>query len=434
MTSISRITIETDGMFNTENSEKAIEKSQLDSLNTRFDSLREKISQWNNPDTTTFLNLPVTNGLADIKKLGQQILQQFSNTVVFGIGGSSLGGEMLVNTLGSGDHKVSFYDNVDPTTLNALENIQWKDTCLLVISKSGNTAETLSQFLTVLPAMNRTLGKEGVQKHTIIITENEEGALYDLGQRLQIPVVPHPPIGGRFSVLTVVGLLPAYLGGVDVDAVVDGAHAMAKRCSENDFHENPAFYNAALQYLHAQHGRTLSVHMPYADNLRMLINWFRQLWAESLGKLNSEGQHMGMTPVAAHGVTDQHSQMQLYLDGPDDKQITFFTHTGAEHLGQTVPMEFQDIPAIAPLVGHTIGELFSAEFQATRTTITRKGRPNRTISLRERDAFAIGEIIMLFEMETVAMAELMDIDPFDQPAVEESKVLTREYLAKFSSH
>ena len=174
--------------------------------------------------------------------------------------------------------------------------------------------------------------------------------------------------------------------------------------------------------------------MPYADNLRMLIDWFRQLWAESLGKLNSDGQHMGMTPVAAHGVTDQHSQMQLYLDGPDDKQITFFTPTGAEHLGQTVPMEFQDIPAIAPLVGHTIGELFSAEFQATRTTITRKGRPNRTISLRERDAFAIGEIIMLFEMETVAMAELMDIDPFDQPAVEESKVLTREYLAKFSSH
>ena len=377
--------------------------------------------------------MPVTNGLADIKKLGQQILQQFNNTVVFGIGGSSLGGEMLINTLGSGEHKVKFYDNVDPTTLNALENIHWKDTCLLVISKSGNTAETLSQFLTVLPTMNRVLGKDGVQKHTIIITENEEGALYDLGKRLHIPIVPHPPIGGRFSVLTVVGLLPAYLGGVDVDAVVDGAHAMAKRCSENDIHENPAFYNAALQYLHAQHSRTLSVHMPYADNLRMLIDWFRQLWAESLGKTDSQGKHMGMTPVAAHGVTDQHSQMQLYLDGPDDKQITFFTHAGVEDLGQTIPMEFQDIPAIAPLVGHTVGELFSAEFKATRTTLTRKGRPNRTISLRERDAFAIGEIIMLFEMETVAVAELMDIDPFDQPAVEESKVLTREYLANFNA-
>lgn len=433
MTTISRITIDTEGLLNGSHNEKAVEKNQLESLDSRLDSLREKIKTWNNPDRTTFLNLPVTNGLADIKKLGQQILQQFKNTVVFGIGGSSLGGEMLINTLGSGDHKVKFYDNVDPSTLTALEKIQWKETCLLVISKSGNTAETLSQFLTVLPTMNRVLGKEGVEKHTIIITENEEGALYDLGKRLQIPIVPHPPIGGRFSVLTVVGLLPAYLGGVDVDAVVDGAHAMAQRCSHGDINENPAFYNAALQYLHAQHGRTLSVHMPYADNLRMLIDWFRQLWAESLGKINSEGQHMGMTPVAAHGVTDQHSQMQLYLDGPDDKQITFFTHTGVENLGQTVPMEFQDIPAIAPLVGHTIGELFSAEFKATRTTLTRKGRPNRTISLRERDAFAIGEIIMLFEMETVAVAELMEIDPFDQPAVEESKVLTREYLAKFSS-
>ena len=434
MTSISRITIDTDGMFNESNGDKSIENNQVQSLDERFNSLRDKIAQWNNPDSVSFLNLPVTNGLADIKKLGQQILQQFSNTVVFGIGGSSLGGEMLINTLGSGAHKVKFYDNVDPTTLSALDNIQWKDTCLLVISKSGNTAETLSQFLTVLPIMNRVLGKEGVQKHTIIITENEEGALFDLGQRLQIPIVPHPPIGGRFSVLTVVGLLPAYLGGVDVDAVVDGAHAMAKRCSETDINSNPAFYNAAIQYLHAQQGRTLSVHMPYADNLRMLIDWFRQLWAESLGKLNSDGQHMGMTPVAAHGVTDQHSQMQLYLDGPDDKQITFFTHTGNEHLGQTVPMEFQDIPAIAPLVGHTIGELFSAEFQATRTTLSRKGRPNRTISLRERDAFAIGEIIMLFEMETVAVAELMEIDPFDQPAVEESKVLTREYLANFNAN
>jgi len=430
--SISRITIDTNGMFNT-TSDKAVAASELKAIDSRFNSLREKIKTWNDPETTTFLNLPVTNGLADIKKLGQQILQQFSNTVVFGIGGSSLGGEMLVNTLGSGDHKVKFYDNVDPTTLEALDKIQWKETCLLVISKSGNTAETLSQFLSVLPTMNRILGKEGVQKHTIIITENEDGALYELGRRLQIPVVPHPPIGGRFSVLTVVGLLPAYLGGVDVDAVVDGAHAMAQLCSHSDINTNPAFYNAALQYLHAQLGRTLSVHMPYTDNLRMLIDWFRQLWAESLGKIDADGNHMGMTPVAAHGVTDQHSQLQLYLEGPDDKQVTFFSQSGVEHLGQTVPMEFEDIPAIAPLVGHTIGELFSAEFQATRETITRKGRPNRTISLHARDAFAIGEIIMLFEMETVAVAELMGIDPFDQPAVEESKVLTREYLSKFSS-
>lgn len=433
MTAISRITINNDGFFKQTLGESGIETQQIEALSSRLDALRQKITQWNNPDVVNFLNLPVTNGLADIKKLGQEILQKFERTVVFGIGGSSLGGEMLIKTLGSGKHMVTFYDNVDPSTLAALDNIQWKDTCLLVISKSGNTAETLSQFLTVLPVMNRTLGTEGVQRHTIFVTENEEGALYELGQRLQIPVVPHPTVGGRFSVLSVVGLLPAYLGGVDVDAVVDGAQAMAQRCSQNDINDNPAFYNGAAQYLHAEQGRTLSVHMPYTDNLRTLIDWFRQLWAESLGKIDGHGQHKGMTPVAAHGVTDQHSQLQLYLEGPDDKQITFFTCSGSEHLGQTIPMEFADIAAISPLVGHTIGELFSAEFQATRTTLTRKGRPNRTISLHERDAFAIGELIMLFEVETVVVAELMGIDPFDQPAVEESKVLTRQYLAEFNA-
>lgn len=432
MTAISRITINNDGFFKQTLGEAGIEEHQIEALSERLNPLRQKIVQWNNPDVVNFMNLPITNKLAEIKKLGQEILQNFRTTVVFGIGGSSLGGEMLINTLGGGEHQVTFYDNVDPSTLTALDKIKWDETCLLVISKSGNTAETLSQFLTVLPNMSRLLGKEGVKKHCRFITENEEGALFELGQRLQVPVIPHPTVGGRFSVLSVVGLLPAYLGGVDVDAVVDGANAMAQRCSLDSINDNPAFYNGAAQYLHAEQGRTLSVHMPYADNLRMLIDWFRQLWAESLGKTDGNGQHKGMTPVAAHGVTDQHSQLQLYLDGPDDKQITFFSSSGAEHLGQTIPMEFQDISAIAPLAGHTIGELFSAEFQATRTTLSRKGRPNRTISLHERDAFAIGELIMLFEMETVVVAELMGIDPFDQPAVEESKVLTRQYLADFN--
>lgn len=434
MTSTSRISINNDGFFQDTIGDTGITAHQIEALSPRLEALRQKIPQWNDPDSVNFLNLPVTNGLAEIKKLGQEILQQFKQTVVFGIGGSSLGGEMLLKTLGSGDHKVSFYDNVDPTTLAALDKIQWDETCLLVISKSGNTAETLSQFLTMLPTMNKVLGKDGVQKHTIFVTENEEGALYQLGQRLNIPVVPHPSVGGRFSVLSVVGLLPAYLGGVDVDAVVDGAHAMAQRCSQDDMNQNPAFYNGAAQYLHAEQGRTLSVHMPYTDNLRMLIDWFRQLWAESLGKIDNQGSHKGMTPVAAHGVTDQHSQLQLYLEGPDDKQITFFASSDAKNLGHTVPVEFQDIPAIAPLVGHTTGELFTAEFQATRTTLSRNGRPNRTVSLHERDAYATGELIMLFEMETVVVAELMGIDPFDQPAVEESKVLTRQYLAEFGSN
>jgi glucose-6-phosphate isomerase len=299
----------------------------------------------------------------------------------------------------------------------------------MVISKSGNTAETLSQFLTVLPRMERYLGEEGVREHTIIITENPDGALYQIAKQLGIEPIEHPAVGGRFSVLSVVGLLPAYISGVDVSGVLEGARAMALRCTESDILKNPAFFNGAAQYLHTEKGRTISVFMPYADNLRLVVNWYRQLWAESLGKIDADGNHRGMTPMETHGVTDQHSQLQLMLDGPDDKQVTFIANPGVRHEGRRVPMRFQELPAVAPLAGHTLGELFISELKATRETLSRRGRPNRTFGLHDRDAYAIGELIMLLEMETVVVAELMGINAFDQPAVEESKVLTREYLA-----
>jgi glucose-6-phosphate isomerase len=298
-----------------------------------------------------------------------------------------------------------------------------------VISKSGNTAETLSQFLAVLPRMERYLGEDGVREHTIVVTENPDGALYKIAEQLGIKPIAHPSVGGRFSVLSVVGLLPAYISGVDVSGVLEGARAMAQRCLQEDMLENPAFFNGAAQYLHAEKGRTISVMMPYADNLRLVVNWFRQLWAESLGKIDGEGRHRGMSPVETHGVTDQHSQLQLMLDGPDDKQVTFITNPGIRHQGRRIPMRFQELDAVAPLAGHTLGELFISELKATRETLSRRGRPNRTLSLHDRDAYAIGELIMLLEMETVVVAELMGIDAFDQPAVEESKVLTRKYLA-----
>ncbi|MDX1811816.1 MAG: glucose-6-phosphate isomerase, partial [Gammaproteobacteria bacterium] len=380
----------------------------------------------------TFLNLPFKSNVKAIKQKGQKIARDFKKTVVFGIGGSSLGGEMLVKVLGDFNpkNKVFFYDNVDPSTMVHLEENNWDDTLLLVISKSGNTAETLSQFLTILPVMDHDLGYDKIPEHVLIITENKDGALYQLAHELNIEVIEHPPVGGRFSVLSVVGLLPAYIGGVDIAGVMEGARAMAQRCSCDDMLENPAFYNAAAQYLHAERGRTISVVMPYADNLRFIVNWFRQLWAESLGKIDPTGAHKGLTPTEAHGVTDQHSQLQLLLEGPDDKLITFITDPGFRFRGRRVPMRFQHIPAVKPLAGHTIGELFLSELKATRTTLSRRGRPNRTMALLERDAYAIGELIILLEMETVVVAELMGIDAFDQPAVGESKVLTREYLGE----
>ena len=433
MTTITRLSINNDGYFNNTIGEKGLALEQIEALSPKLDRLRDQIAEWRQRDSINFVNLAFKNDIADIKKLGQECAQAFKRTIVLGVGGSSLGGEMLVKTLGHDHHVVTFCDNIDPASFAMFNDVNWHDTLLLVISKSGNSPETLSQFLTTLPDMQRTLGEEGVRRHTIIITENENGALFELGKQLGVPIVPHPPVDGRFSVLSVVGLLPAYLAGADIDAVVDGARAMVTQCSQDAINENPAFFNGAAQFLHAEQGRTQSVLLPYADNLQAVMNWLRQLWAQSLGNINNDGANKGMTPINSQGVRDQHSQLQLYLHGPDDKQTTFFTKAGGHHLGARIPMNFQQIPAIAPLAGHTLGELFSAEFRATRTRLSRQGRPNRTISLRDNDAFAIGELIVLMEMETIVIAELMGLSTLERPSTEESKTLTHEYLADFAS-
>lgn len=435
MSDISRLTINNANLLNDAIGENGISIDEIEALSPKLDALRSKIKEWYNSPTPHFLNLPRTTDLEEIKRRGQEFARNFKHTVVFGIGGSSLGGEMLLRTLGHHNprNKVKFYDNVDPSTLSELSSIDWRETLLLVISKSGNTAETLSQFLTVLPRMERWLGEDKVSDHTLIITENPDGALHELANRLGISVVEHPPVGGRFSVLSVVGLLPAYISGVDIDGLMEGARAMAKRCSENNMLDNPAFFNGATHYLHAKKGRSITLMMPYSDNMRLIVNWFRQLWAESLGKVDPDGNCVGLTPMEAHGVTDQHSVLQLLLDGPDDKVVTFLTDPSQRYEGQRVPMRFQEIPAITPLAGHTIGELFISEMKATRTSHTNRKRPNRTIALLDRDAYALGELIILLEMETTVVGELLGVDPFDQPAVEESKVLTRQYLAELQS-
>ena len=435
MTTISRLSIDHGNMLQSGIGDGGVSVEAIQALSPRLDKLRARAQQWLDSKNPVFLNLPFTTNLDDIKRKGQRIARNFKRTIVFGIGGSSLGGEMLARTLGDLDpmNRVSFYDNVDPSTLVELDKVDWHKTFLLVISKSGNTAETLAQFLTVLPVMEHHLGEECIPEHCLFVTENEDGAVWELGRRLNIEVIPHPPVGGRFSVLSVVGLLPAYIGGVDIDGVMEGARSMAQRCVVGDIMENPAFFNGAAQYLHAERNRTISVVMPYADNLRFVVNWFRQLCAESLGKVDPQGRNRGLTPTEAHGVTDQHSQLQLLLEGPDDKVVTFLSDPGFRFMGRRIPMRFQEIEAIKPLAGHTIGELFVSELKATRTTLSRRGRPNRTLALLERDAYALGELIILLEMETVVIAELMGIDAFDQPAVEERKVLTREYLGKLRS-
>jgi len=261
-----------------------------------------------------------------------------------------------------------------------------------------------------------------------VITENPSGALAQVASELEIEIIAHPPVGGRFSVLSVVGLLPAAVAGVDIGTLLAGARKRAEECSAEKMEDNPAFYQATAQFLHAREGRNICVMMPYVDRLRPLGLWYRQLWAESLGKRDRQGRPRGLTPTLAMGATDQHSQLQLYLDGPDDKQFTLLADPALMSEGARISDRFARLPAVKPLVNHTVGELLLAEYRATRETLTRRGRPNRAVTLDTRDPAAIGALLLQLELETVIVAELLGVDAFDQPAVEDGKRLAREYL------
>lgn len=402
--------------------------SDIHALAPRLADLPPRLRAWRAGQPPSFLHLPYREDIGVIAARGAKIAARFARTVVFGIGGSSLGGETLVHCLGRNKYPIRFFDNIDPSTLAELETCDWTTTALLVISKSGETAETLAQFLSILPRLEAQLGKR-LPEHVTVITENPAGALWQLATSLGLEVIAHPPVGGRFSALSVVGLLPAAIAGVDIAALLAGARGMVEQCLEEGMDSNPAFFQAAAQYLHAQRGRPICVFMPYVDRLRPLALWYRQLLGESLGKRDRAGLAHGLTPAVALGVTDQHSQLQLFLDGPDDKQFTLLNDPSLQHEGLRVPEHFAHLPAVQPLVGHTTGELLQAEYRATRETLTRQHRPNRSIALDTHDPAAVGALMLLLELEVVVMAELMQVDPFDQPAVEEGKRLARDYLA-----
>lgn len=438
MSAANRLVVDTTNLFVDAVGAAGVRAEEVEGLGGRLADLRGRLSAARDGGEPTFFGLPYDPAhLETVREWGGYLTRGFHTVLVLGMGGSSLGGEMLAHCLGrrvagrEGYPEVRFIDNVDPDRLEAqLEDVEWGGTAVLAISKSGGTAETLAQLLTLIPRMERTLGRPALAEHLIAVTENAEGALGRVARDLHASVVHHPPVGGRYSVLSPVGLLPGYVAGADVEGLVAGAARMADACLSESLADNPGLWSAAAQYRLAEAGKTQSVVMPYYERLDVLTQWFRQLWAESLGKLDDQGNSQGLTPVRAVGATDQHSQLQLYLQGPADKQFTLLMADDRVHAGDRIPERWSDQGSIAPLAGHTVGELLTAEFRATRETLTRQGRPNRTLRLPTLDAGTLGELIMLLEVETVAVAELLGVNAFDQPAVEESKVLTREYLSR----
>ena len=282
--------------------------------------------------------------------------------------------------------KLYVEDNVDPERMvSLLEILDLKKTCFNVITKSGSTSETMTQYLVIRDLLNQALGAEA-PRHLIATTDAEKGNLIKLVRQdgFKHFVIP-ASVGGRFSELCPVGLLCAAVCGIDIRALLEGAAYMDSLCTESDLYRNPALMAAAMQYLAMKKGMNISVMMPYADSLKFMADWYCQLWGESLGKRSTcsgETVYAGQTPVKALGVTDQHSQIQLYTEGPFDKVITFLT-VDRYRADQPIPEGCADIPAVHFLCGHTMQELIQSEQRATEYAVMKSGKPNQTITLPE---------------------------------------------------
>ena len=393
-----------------------------------------------------------TVGFADIVRdvpLRQQAIGfaaqskgRYDDIVILGIGGSALGPiamrtalrpsgwNMLSAAERSGWPRLHVLDNIDPVTITSLlDRLDLSRTLFIVTSKSGGTAETMSQFLIVNDRLrNASLN---VDAHVVFVTDPSQGALRPLAGELKVPALDIPPsVGGRFSVLTPVGTLPAALIGIDVNQLLDGAADMAVRCSESDLEKNPAGIYAVLQWLaDTRHGKSINVFMPYSDPLRDFADWFVQLWAESLGKHLPDGSSVGQTPLAALGATDQHSQVQLFMEGPKNKVVTFVT-VDERGANITMPHAFKHVRELGYLGGHSLSELIDIEQRATAGALAKRGRPNLTIHLTEVDEWHVGSLIMLLEMATAFAGELYGIDAFNQPGVELGKQFAYALLGR----
>jgi glucose-6-phosphate isomerase len=380
-----------------------------------------------------------TDDLAEIAATAAALREGASDVVFLGTGGSSLGGQTLCQLAGYGTPVVGrlgpgprlhFLDNLDPFTFaEALRLLPLATTRFVAISKSGGTGETLMQLIAVISAMKAAGLTEGIGKAIVGLTEparpsRPNGLRELLGIHGCKVLDHHTGIGGRYSVLTNVGLLPAAIAGLDLAAIRAGAAEVVEAVmAATQPADAPPALGAALNLAGARERDNVTVMMPYSDRLERFTRWWIQLWAESLGK---EG--MGTQPVGALGPVDQHSQLQLYLGGPRDKLFTVIT---VETRGQGPAMDggLAEVAGEPGFGGRTIGDLV-AEGRATAETLANNGRPARQISIDRLDERAMGHLLMHFMLETILAGWALEIDPFDQPAVEEGKVLAKRYLCE----
>jgi len=388
-----------------------------------------------------------------VTRLAEQARGRFDNLIVLGIGGSALGNSALQaalnpptwNLLPSAERsgpRLFVLDNVDPANLGAvLDFVRSKTggglekTLFNVVSKSGETAETAAQFMTIRAMLIEAFGEKKHSDHIVAITDPEKGTMRTICERSGYATLPVPDgVGGRFSVLSPVGLYSAAVCGVDIVALLDGAAEMDRRCSDPDLQKNPAALLATLLVrLGLEKNKPIHVMMPYCNGLYLFADWYRQLWAESLGKrVDVEGKEVfaGFTPVKALGATDQHSQIQLYREGPNDKAIGFLE---VEDFGAHDTMKIPGglgVDALAYLENKRFADLLNAEKRATEFALLESQRPNYTIRFPRVDAHHVGEFIQLWQVATAFAGRMLNIDAYDQPAVETGKLATFGLMGK----
>jgi glucose-6-phosphate isomerase len=421
-------------------SDHGLREDQLEAEAPAVERTVRRIQEEGSAGVVGFWGLPHDRTtLHAIDRWIQQHVSGITDVLVLGIGGSSLGARAVHQALGgpaelatSADVRLHFPDNSDPWLLSALlEQLDPSRTMALVISKSGGTVETAAHYLVVRKWLGEALGESQARHRLVMVTDPEKGPLRARARQQGIQAFEVPPnVGGRFSVLSAVGLLPARLAGYDVEGLLEGAASMADACSRPHLHENPAGLLAALHVLHHRlHGRGTHVLMPYADALRPFAAWYVQLWAESLGKRRDRHGRVverGPTPIPAVGATDQHAQVQLFMEGPRDKLVTFVA-VGSPASDLTIPHDEGDFDYLG---GHSLAGVLDAERRGTTLALAEDGRPSITLQLRALDAHSLGALFFLYEAATAFAGDLYGVEAFDQPGVELGKRLASGLLGR----
>ena len=396
---------------------------QIKYTNTNFTNIKSS-SKRNKKILDIISKLPSLNIIFDNKLIQEteKKINEFKlnkkKIILFGTGGSNLGARALHNINNKKKIDIDFYDNVDPITFeNSFNNINFETTGFIIISKSGNTPETLAQFSSLYQMALHSNNVDNFLSNVLIITEFKDSALYRIAKEKNCSLLEHSnEIGGRFSVFSNVGVVPALLSGLDISSLYSGAAEMIKNIDEF------SALNLAKFLFEKKDIYKTNVLMTYSDNLYFFGKWYLQLWAESIGK-----NKKGITAIHSIGTTDQHSQLQLYLDGPEDKFYTFIT-TNHSKKGPKINNDIFKKTDIDFFNDKKIGDLMQAEQIATMETFRLNNFSFREIFLPTIDEYNIGKLLCLSIIETIASCIYFDVNPFDQPAVEQGKILTKKFL------